>query len=334
MSTLFGIIFLILFIGCFVGGIASSIVGKQTLATAFVIGIFVLVIFALSISQIAKVIKAKRIEKHGKKQVGKLVGAIYASRTEVNIGRKHEITYYYYPIFEIEDDYGRKTNYTSVKRVNGEDLQKLVGKEEVHFITLKSYCKIDEDLSLLPPSGTAPYLGKYMLLDENGIWRIANEIKEKKEDKKKHSPSLTLYKVVLVVLSLITIIIFGGAIFLSIYGINTNQYGLIAGAVVAIIMLFFFEIKFIKKSIIILLVNNKGTPRTAKTFTTETVYFHSSDGPTTESYLVKFSFSDENGIIQNAEEYVTDDVYFKICSRDTLPIKVYKNYASINYEII
>lgn len=333
MSNLLGIVLLILFISCFVGAIAGLIVGNQTLATAFALSIFALVFFALLLNKFVNSIKAKKIENKGKKQVGKLVGAIYCSRTEVNIGNRHNITFYYYPIFEVEDEYGRKTNYTSIKKVKGEDLQKLVGKEEVHFITLKSYCKIEDDLSLLSSCGTAPYLGKYMLLDENGIWQTANEIKEKKENKN-HSPSLTLYKVIIVVLSLITIIIFGGAIFLSIYGAKTKQYGLIVGGAIAILMLFFFEIKFIKKSIIILLVNKKGILKTAKEFTTEIVYFHSTDSTTTENYLVKFIFSDENGNLQHTEEYVTDDVYYKICSRDTLPIKVYKNYASINYEII
>lgn len=329
---LFTILFLVLFIGCFIGALIGSIIDNQALSIGCAVGVFGVVFLFILIDKLIKKIKSKNVKKLGKPITAKVIGASFGGRKEINIGSNKSETFYFFPIFFTEDIFGIKTYYNAINMISGEDLKKLTSKGEVKITVYKNYCVIDEDLSEINFSGSVPYLGKDMTLDENGWWQ-AKKLNVK-ESKKQKNQTHTIYKVAITFLSIVSVLVSGGAIALIVYGVVSRQYSLIIGAVVAIGFVIFSDVKLLFRMVNVLRVDKLGTKTYARSFNTQVVEYHSTNSGSSTNYVVTFTFYDENDELQKGEEYVLDNVYFRIQNLDRLPIKVYKKHGAIDQEAL
>ena len=327
----FGILFLIAFIGCFIGAIISSIIDNRTLGIIFSLSLFGLIFIAIIIDKAIKSIKLKNVAKKGKRLTAKIAGATYGGRKEVDIGTKHQITNYFYAIFYVEDVFGNKAYYTSIKTIKDAQLQQLINKGEVSITAYKGACKIEEDFSLLPPASPVPYMGKNIILDEEGNLRVA--VLETKGKNKKERPGIKIYKIATIISSIISCAFLLGSIALIVFAIISKQYSLIVFSVITLILTFLFDFKILISMINGLNVDKKGSRAYANQFTAEKINF-SSQRSSDYNYVVKYSYYDQFGTLQNANEFVFDDVYFIIQNLQRLPIKVYKKSAIIDMDAL
>lgn len=329
---LLGVLFLVLFIGCLLGALIGGIFNIDALFISCVVSaVFVIIIFVL-LDKLIKKIKANNVKKFGKTILAKVVGATFGGKQEVYLGGIQSETNYFFPIFAVEDIYGVKTYYNAINMITGEDLKKLTVKGEVEISVYKNYCIVTENLLKINDCGAVPYLGKNMSVNENGWWQPKKL--NRKESKKQKSQSHAIYKVAIVFLSVISVLILGGAIAFIVYGIISKQYSLIIGAVVAILFVIFSDFKLLFKMVLVLKVDKKGTETYAISFDTEVLNYNSTSGGSSTNYVVKFTFYDSFGNLKNGEEYVLDSVFFQVRSLERLPIKVYKKHGAINQDAL